>query len=224
MKNLVIIPARGGSKRIPRKNITPFHGKPLISYSIDIAKKSGLFKEIMVSTDDQEIATISREYGANVPFYRSSKNSDHFASLADVVKEVISSYQKMGKSFQYVCCILPTAPLITLNNLKKGYDLLLTDRYNSVRPIVRFSYPIQRAFSLKNGMVEFIHPENAKKRSQDLDPTFHDAGQFYWMYFDKGMIYSERGGFEISEMEAQEIDTTTALKLVELKYKIINQQ
>ncbi|MCK4921272.1 MAG: pseudaminic acid cytidylyltransferase [Bacteroidales bacterium] len=222
MENLVIIPARGGSKRIPKKNINPFHGKPLISYSIDIAKKSGLFKEIMVSTDDREIADIALKYGAKVPFFRGKKNSDHFATLADVVTEVISTYQNLGKSFQHICLILPTAPLITLSNLKKGYDLLLTDNYNSIRPVVRFSYPIQRAFSMKNGVVEFINPENLKARSQDLEPTFHDAGQFYWMYFEKGMINTKRGGFEISEMEAQDIDTLTDLKLAEIKYSLLN--
>lgn len=221
MENLVIIPARGGSKRITRKNIAPFHGKPLISYSIEIAKKSGLFKEIMVSTDDQEIVDISLEYGAKVPFFRSKKNSDHFATLADVVTEVIAAYQNLGKSFQHICLILPTAPLITLSNLIKGYDLLLTDHYNSTRPVVRFSYPIQRAFSLKSGVVEFINPEHAKTRSQDLEPTFHDAAQFYWMYFEKGMINTERGGFEISEMEAQDIDTDVDLKMAEIKYSLL---
>ncbi len=222
MNNLAIIPARGGSKRIPRKNIALFHGKPLISYSIELAKKFNSFTEIMVSTDDTEIADISAEYGATVPFMRSDKNSDHFATLADVVEEVISSYKEFGKSFDHVCCILPTAPLITLGNLVKGYDLLLSNQYNSVRPVVRFSYPIQRALSLRDRMVEFIYPENAKVRSQDLEASYHDAGQFYWMYFKKGMINAGRGGFEISEMEAQDIDTIDDFKLAELKFSLLN--
>lgn len=222
MENLAIIPARGGSKRIPEKNIIPFHGKPLISYSIDIARKSGLFKEIMVSTDDEKIARISEEYGAEVPFFRSEKNSDNFSTLSDVVDEVISVYKEKNHSFKYVCCILPTAPLVSFENLKKGYELMLGGEYSSVRPVVRFSYPIQRAFTLKNGKVKFMYPENARVRSQDLEPAFHDAGQFYWMYFEKGMNQEERGAFEISELEAQDIDNKTDLKLAEIKYKFIN--
>ena len=222
MENLAIIPARGGSKRIPGKNIINFFGKPLMSYSIETAKKFNGFKEIMVSTDDQEISSIAKEYGAEVPFMRSSKNSDHYAGLMDVVEEVIAAYRIIGKSFDNVCCILPTAPLLTLNNLKKGYELLLSGDYYSVRPVVRFSYPIQRAYTMKDGMVEFIHPENVMARSQDLEVTYHDAGQFYWMYFDRGWSGEKRGGFEISEMEAQDIDTLEDLKIAELKYTLLH--
>lgn len=221
MENLAIIPARGGSKRIPGKNIIEFHGKPLISYSIEIAKKSGLFSEIMVSTDDKKIAGISEKYGAKVPFFRSEKNSDHFATLADAVNEVISDYKKRNHSFKYVCCILPTAPLIRTENLKKGYELMLAGKFNSVRPVVRFSYPVQRAFSLKKDRVDFMYPEYARVRSQDLEPAFHDAGQFYWMYFEKGMIPEKRGAFEINELEAQDIDDKTDLKLAEMKYSFL---
>lgn len=221
MKNLAIIPARGGSVRIPRKNIVQFHGKPLISYSIEIAKKFNDFDEIMVSTDDSEIAEIAGDYGAQVPILRSKKNSDHFATLADVVEEVISYYKSKGKIFQNICCILPSAPLITLSNLTKGYELLHTQNHYSIRPVVRFAYPIQRAFSLRDGKVNFINPENEKVRSQDLEPSFHDAGQFYWMYFEKGMTSTNRGGFEISEMEAQDIDTPEDLKIAELKYSLL---
>lgn len=221
MENLAIIPARGGSKRIPGKNIIEFHGKPLISYSIEIAKKSGLFSEIMVSTDDKKIAEISEKYGAKVPFFRSEKNSDHFATLADAVKEVISDYKKRNYSFKYVCCILPTAPLIRVETLKRAYELMLTGKFNSVRPVVRFGYPVQRAFSLKNDRVDFMYPEYEKVRSQDLEPAFHDAGQFYWMYFEKGMISEKRGAFEINELEAQDIDDKTDLKLAEMKYSFL---
>ncbi|MCF8380981.1 MAG: pseudaminic acid cytidylyltransferase [Bacteroidales bacterium] len=224
MENLVIIPARGGSQRIPGKNIAPFHGKPIISYSIDIAKISGLFQEIMVSTDDPKIAEVALEYGASIPFFRSEKNSDHFATISDVVSEVLSSYRDLGKTFKYVCCILPTSPLISLYNLRKGYELLLSEKYHSVRPVIRYSYPVQRAVFLKDGKVDFIHPENARVRSQDLEPAFHDAGQFYWMYFDKGMIATEKGGFEISELEAQDIDNEMDWKLAELKYSLLQKK
>ena len=221
MENLAIIPARGGSQRIPRKNIISFHGKPLISYSIEIAMNSGLFSEVMVSTDDKEIADISYEHGAQIPFYRGKKNSDNFATLADVVSEVITNYKNIGRSFDFACCILPTAPLITLKNLTKGYKLILQGNWKTVRPVVKFSYPIQRALTLKNGQVKFIHPENAETRSQDLDPAFHDAGQFYWMKFETGMSGEQKGGFEISELECQDIDTYSDLELSKIKFKML---
>jgi pseudaminic acid cytidylyltransferase len=222
MENLAIIPARGGSKRIPKKNIISFFDKPLISYSINTAIKSELFKEVMVSTDDHEIADISIEFGAKVPFFRSKKNSNDYAVLSDVVDEVISEYKKIGRRFDFVCCILPTSPLITIENLKKGFELIHNGQWNTTRPVVRYSYPIQRALYLKSGQVDFIHPENAKKRSQDLEPAFHDAGQFYWAYFEKGMVSEEKGGFEISEMEAQDIDTYSDLEITKLKFKLLN--
>ena len=222
MENLAIIPARGGSKRIPHKNITPFLGKPLIAYSIERAIQSDLFSEVMVSTDDERIAEISREFGAIVPFFRSKKNSDDYATLADVIHEVIDTYRNRKTKFQHVCCILATSPLLTYHNLNKGYNLLLSGKYNTVRPVVRFDYPIQRAYTMNKGKVDFMYPEYQKTRSQDLEPAFHDAGQFYWMYFDKGMAKSNKGGFEISSMEVQDIDNNEDLKLAELKYTLLN--
>ncbi|MGC9341957.1 MAG: pseudaminic acid cytidylyltransferase [Bacteroidales bacterium] len=221
--NLAIIPARGGSKRIPHKNIIPFHGKPLISYSIMLARNSGLFDEVMVSTDDPEIAEISKNYGAVVPFFRSPKNSDAFATLSDVMDEVINEYKSQAKLYNHVCCILPTAVLLSNEILGRGYEQLLSGRYNSVRPVVRYSYPVQRAFKLENGFVEFIHEEYTRTRSQDLEPAFHDAGQCYWFYFEKGMVAERKGAFEISELEAQDIDTFDDLKIAELKYSLRKQ-
>jgi N-acylneuraminate cytidylyltransferase len=222
MKNLAIIPARGGSKRIPHKNIKPFLGKPIIAYSIEIAIKSGLFQEIMVSTDDTEIAKIAEKYGANIPFLRSGKNSDDKATLNDVLIEVVNKYKEKQQSFDYICLILPTAPLITIDNLKKGLNLLQNSTFDSVRPIVRFSFPIQRAFKLKsNHEVEPMFPEHFYKRSQDLEPAYHDSGQFYWIKGNKNLL-TNKGAFEISEIEAQDIDNETDWKLAELKYKILN--
>lgn len=219
--NLAIIPARGGSKRIPHKNITPFHGKPLISYPIKLAIESGLFNEIMVSTDDHEIAEISKEYGALVPFLRSKDNADDYATLSDVINEVIGEYKNQDKIFDHVCCILPTAVLLDLKNLKRGYDQLLSGKYDSVRPVVKYSYPIQRAFSMEDGYVDFINTEYRRTRSQDLQPSFHDAGQFYWFYFDRGMTPDRKGAFEISELDAQDIDTFEDLQLAEIKYSLL---
>jgi pseudaminic acid cytidylyltransferase len=218
-KNLCIIPARGGSKRIPRKNIKDFLGKPIIAYSIDAALKSGLFDDVMVSTDDEEIAKVARKYGASVPFMRCAKTADDFATLSDVVNEVLGNYNFL---FDYVCCILPTAPLIRPENLQSAYEILINEDYNSVRPIVKFSYPIQRALKLdKNNEVSFFYPEYAKTRSQDLEPAYHDAGQFYWMKGDKGLIAEKRGAIIIAESEVQDIDSLEDWKLAEIKYKIL---
>jgi pseudaminic acid cytidylyltransferase len=219
MRNLAIIPARGGSKRIPRKNIKDFLGKPIIAYSIEAALKSSLFEEVMISTDDKEIAEISIKYGANVPFMRSEKTADDHATLADVIDEVMNEYLKQNRSFDNICCILPTAPLITLKNLKKGFDLLLNKNVDSVRPIVRFSYPIQRAVKMKEGVISMFYPEYQKTRSQDLEPAFHDAGQFYWMRFETGLRGGNKIGFEISETQAQDIDTNADWEIAELKFK-----
>jgi len=220
MKNLCIIPARGGSKRIPRKNIRDFLGKPIIAYSIEVALKSGLFEEVMVSTDDKEIAEVARKHGAKVPFMRSKKAADDFATLADVVDEVLAGYKKEAVMFDYICCILPTAPLITLENLKKGLNLLAQSTADSSKPLVRFSYPIQRAVRLLNGKTEMFYPEHKTTRSQDLEPAFHDAGQFYWMRFENGLRGEKKLGFEVSETEAQDIDTIDDWKLAEMKFKL----
>lgn len=218
--NLCIIPARGGSKRIPRKNIKNFLGKPIIAYSIEAAIKSNLFDEIMVSTDDPEIAEIAKQYGAKVPFLRSGENANDFATLADVIDEVKKHYLKLEKKFDNICCILPTAPLITVENLKTGYELLISKKADSVRPVVRFSYPIQRAVKLDdNEKVSMFYPEYQNTRSQDLEPAYHDAGQFYWLRFNAGLRGDNKFGFEISESLVQDIDTEEDWKMAELKYK-----
>lgn len=223
--NLCIIPARGGSKRIPRKNIKDFLGKPIIAYSIEVAIKSKLFDEIIVSTDDEEIAEIAIKYGAKVPFLRSKENADDFATLADVVDEVKEKYNRLKVNFEFICCILPTAPLITIDNLIKTYTLLKQENYDSVRPVVSFSYPIQRAFKLlDNNKVEMFYPEYLTTRSQDLEPAFHDAGQFYWMQSEKGLRGKYKGGFEISELETQDIDNIQDWKLAEIKYKLLKNE
>lgn len=218
--NLCIIPARGGSKRIPRKNIRDFLGKPIIAYSIEVALESGLFEEVMVSTDDQEIAEIAKKYGAKIPFMRSKETANDFATLADVIDEVLEAYKSQGKRFTYVCCILPTAPLITLENLKKGLDFIVEKNADSVRPLVRFSYPIQRAVKLVAGKTEMFYPENKTNRSQDLEPAFHDAGQFYWMSFEKGLNGVNKIGFEIPATQAQDVDTEEDWRLAEIKFKL----
>ncbi len=221
MKNLAIIPARGGSKRIPRKNIRNFLGKPIIAYSIETALESGLFEEVMVSTDDDEIAEVAIKYGAKVPFMRSKENADDHATLSDVIEEVKESYISYGKNFEHICCILPTSPLLNISVLEDGYTFLKKHNADSVKPVVRFSYPIQRALKIiDEGKVEMIWPENARVRSQDLESAYYDAGQFYWMKFTEGLVGTDKYAIEISELECQDIDTIEDWRMAELKFKL----
>ncbi|HVX26653.1 MAG TPA: pseudaminic acid cytidylyltransferase [Parafilimonas sp.] len=222
MSNIAIIPARGGSKRIPRKNVKEFCGKPIIAYSIEAALASNLFDEVMVSTDDGEIAEVAKQYGAKVPFKRSEETSNDFAILNDVINEVLKCYKNEGREFEYGCCILSTAPFINKEKLKKAFELLINNGFDSVRPIVKFSYPIQRAFRLlANDSVEIFNPEHFKTRSQDLEPAYHDAGQFYWFKTDKMLSGNFKGGMIIEEIEAQDIDTLDDWKIAELKMQLI---
>jgi len=228
MNNIAIIPARGGSKRIPEKNIKDFLGKPIISYSIEAALKSGLFSEVMVSTDDKEIADIARSYNAKVPFLRSKTNASDHVGIADVLVEVLDNYKKEGKEFDNVCCILATAPFVESKHLAEAFDVLRHSPYDAVFPIVRYAFPIQRAMVFDEGKkIKMIWPENMNKRSQDLDPSFHDAGLFYWVKYDviveqKRLWTDNTTAIEISEQVAQDIDTPEDWEFAELKYKIIH--
>lgn len=220
--NIAIIPARGGSKRIPRKNIKNFCGKPIIAYSIEAAKRSGLFSEIFVSTDDPEIAEVAKAYGASVPIYRSQKNSDDFATLSDVVDEVKKYYNQQGINVSYICCILATVPFLTSTLLDQAYSLMIERDADSVRPIVSFPFPVQRALLLRsNGQVAYQYPEYAKSRSQDLEEVYHDAGMFYWMRFDKGLHGEKKFGLKIPREFAEDIDTTEDWKVAEIKYQVM---
>lgn len=220
MQNLCIIPARGGSKRIPRKNIRPFLGKPIIAYSIQAALASGLFSEVIVSTDDEEIAAVAQQYGASVPFLRSAKNADDHATLADVVNEVLAHFPNQ---FKYACCLLSTAPLVTPQRLKSALDTMVSKGFKTMRPVVQFSFPIQRAFQIDSeGTVDWFYPEYAKTRSQDLPEAYHDAGQFYWMHAAEGLVPEHRGAIIIPQTEAQDIDSEEDWKMAEMKFKMIN--
>lgn len=226
MASLAIIPARGGSKRIPRKNIKLFAGKPIISYSIEAARDSGRFEEIMVSTDDAEIAEVARSFGAATPFMRSESASDDHAMLKDVVLEVLEEYSKIGKSFESFCCILPTAPFIKAQDLIETGKLLESSGADEVMPVVRFSYPIKRALSMKDSRLSMIWPENMHVRSQDLEPAFHDVGMFYWMRTEaflaqKKMMADNMVGYELPESRVQDIDSPEDWKIAEMKYQIL---
>jgi pseudaminic acid cytidylyltransferase len=223
MRNLAIIPARGGSKRIPRKNIRDFLGKPIIAYSIEAALQSNLFEEVMVSTDDAEIAEIAKNYGANVPFFRSDENSNDYATTSDVLKEVLIKYKY---NFDNVCCIYPTAPFITVENLVLAYNKLINNNLDSVYPIVEYTYPIQRSLEIINEKLRMVWPENLISRSQDLTKRYHDAGQFYFFNAERfnrsnSLLTDNTGYVEMSNLMAQDIDNETDWKLAEYKYEFL---
>ena len=227
MKNIAIIPARGGSKRIPLKNIMDFAGKPVITYSISNAISSGLFNEVIVSTDNEEIAGIAKSSGANIPFLRSDKNADDFATTSNVLLEVLERYEEAGEKFDYGCCIYPATPLISGDVLVKGYRMMLDKSFDCVFPVVPFSYPIWRGMTIVDGKARMIWPENIDKRSQDLETVYHDAGQFYWFNVksfkaNRRLISDNAGTIILSENEVQDIDTISDWELAELKYSLLN--
>ena len=225
MRTIAIITARGGSKRIPRKNIRDFCGSPIISYSIDAAINSNIFAEVMVSTDDNEIAKIALENGAQVPFYRSSRNSDDYSTTADVLIEVLSEYEKKGLKFDYLCCIYPTAPFVTSEKLKLALKKMINEKAEAIIPVVKFSYPPQRAFIIKDDKLIYKYPENVFKRSQDLESLYHDAGQFYFIKVEtfmknKTLVCKNTIPLIVDELSVQDIDTEEDWKMAELKYKM----
>jgi len=230
MSSIAIITARGGSKRIPKKNIRSFLGKPIIAYSIETALSSGIFDEVMVSTDSQEIADVAVKYGAKVPFLRSAKNSDDHSSTADVVEEVLLEYKKQGKEFDSVCCIYPTAPFITSERLQESMKLLKDVSADSIVPVTSFSYPIWRSFKIdSDGRIKMNWPENMNSRSQDLPPAYHDCGQFYCLnapefLTQKKLFMDKTFPIIVSELEVQDIDNEEDWKMAELKYGIVNKK
>lgn len=228
MKKIAVITARGGSKRIPRKNIKDFCGKPILAYSIEAAVKSGLFDTVMVSTDDEEIAEIAKQYGAEVPFFRSEKTSGDFATTNDVLLEVIGEYEKRGERFDILCCIYPTAPFITAAKLEEGMKLLEESGADTLIPVVDFSYPPQRAMHIVEGNLEPVYPENLDARSQDLEKHYHDVGQFYFTRVEQykvtgKLMLGKIVPMVLSELEVQDIDNQIDWQMAELKYKLINE-
>lgn len=225
MAKVCIIPARGGSKRIPGKNIREFAGKPIIAYSIEVALKSKLFDEVMVSTDEEGIARIARQYGASVPFLRSKENSDDVSTTADVLIEVLGRYKATNQLFQYACCIYPTAPFVSEEDIAAGFGKLVAEKRDSVFPVVAYDYPIWRSLKhTEDGRVEMFWPEYRNSRSQDLQHAYHDAGQWYWLecatFLNEKKIYTENSSSIIlNPLFVQDIDDEIDWKLAELKYQ-----
>lgn len=226
MARLAIIPARGGSKRIPRKNIKDFLGKPIIAYSIQAALSSGLFDEVMVSTDDPEIAAIAEHYGATVPFLRSQANSNDLASTVDVLKEVESNYKLQHNIvFDAICCIYPTAPFISPEKIIEGFDLLIMRQTDAVFPVVAFSYPVQRGLEIVDGKARAVWPEHLNSRSQDLKCVYHDAGQWYWYrpHAVSNTLFTNNTTVVIlDQLEVQDIDHPSDWFIAEMKFKLLS--
>ncbi len=217
---IAVITARGGSKRIKGKNIRSFCGKPIICYSIEAALESGIFEEVMVSTDSKEIAEIAGAAGAKIPFMRSEATSGDHATTADVLKEVLDAYEKQGKSFSELCCIYPTAPFVTSQKLKEAYELLMSSDADGVMPVVRFSFPPQRANVIREGRLVYQYPEFRTARSQDLEPVYHDCGQFYF-YKVTGTDFNVETYVPliVPETEVQDIDNEDDWVIAEMKYR-----
>ncbi|NJC26153.1 pseudaminic acid cytidylyltransferase [Neolewinella antarctica] len=227
MSRLCIIPARGGSKRIPRKNIRPFLGKPIIAYSIEAALASGLFDEVMVSTDDEEIAAVARQFGASVPFMRSAATADDFATTVDVIAEVLGEYRW---EFAEVCCVYATAPFVTVDLLKQATELRLSATADCVFPALAYSFPVQRSIELDpTGKIRLRHPEHLTTRSQDLLPVYHDAGMFYTfdpaVILAKGSLWTDNTRIiTVEELAAHDIDTPADWRVAEFKHQLLHEK
>jgi len=227
MNLLCIIPARGGSKRIPRKNLKQFRGKPILAWSIHAAINSGLFATVMVSTDDFEIAEIAKSLGAQVPFMRSASTSDDLATTADVLLETLNEFAQRGINFDLACNLYPTAPFVTPEDLQLGCKTLREGPFDVVIPVVAFSYPILRSLKrTDHGKIEFNWPEHRNARSQDLPKAYHDAGQ--WAFFKTAAFRQSRtlwgantGSVLLPESRVQDIDTVEDWAMAELKHTIL---
>lgn len=222
---LAVIPARGGSKRIPRKNIRPFAGKPIIGYSIVAALASGLFDRVIVSTDDEEIAAVARDFGAEAPFIRPTSLADDHTGTNAVVRHAIAWQQEQDRPVDYACCIYATAPFIQVHDLREGFEKLVASGKSYVFSVTRFAFPIQRAIHLSAlGEVEALFPEYIFSRSQDLEEAYHDAGQFYWgraqAFLDEVVVFSPASLPVILPRHlVQDIDTPEDWRRAELMYQ-----
>lgn len=228
MSCLAIIPARGGSKRIPRKNIKHFCGKPIIQYSLEAALQSGVFDEVMVSTDDQEIADIALAAGASVPFMRSETTANDHATISDVINEVLGKYKELGKTFNYYAVIYATAPMINAEYLREGYELLKSSSEGFLLPVVKYAYPPQRSYKVRHGVLEWNNPDAYFMRSQDLEPWYHDCGMFSFAkveaFYNSTPEERKKLPLILSERVVQDIDTEEDWKMAEIKYRLMHME
>ena len=225
--NICVIPARGGSKRIPRKNIKDFNGKPIIAYSIEAALKSNCFDQVIVSTDSEEIADISEKYGAKVPFIRPKELSDDFTPTRDVINHAIRWFLDQEMNMKYVCCLYATAPLIRQRYLKEGLKKLKNSDKSFAFSVTSFAFPIQRAIKISDGEISMFYPQHLKTRSQDLQDAYHDAGQFYWgrfrAFLNNEIMFSKRSiPIILPRNLVQDIDTLEDWTHAEFMHKALS--
>jgi len=228
--NVAIIPARGGSKRIIKKNIKFFLGKPIIAYSIENAIRSNLFDKVVVSTDNNEIAEVATQFGAEVPFSRPTELSDDFTGTHEVIGHAVKWLENNGHEIDYACCIYATAPLIQIEDIVKGFDLIKTGEWESVIAATNYSYPVFRSFEcLPNGSLRMIFPEHFTSRSQDLPEIYHDAGQFYWasakVWLDKPKAFGSKSTIvKLPNYRIQDIDNEDDWIKAEITYNALNKK
>lgn len=225
---LAVIPARGGSKRIPRKNIKLFGGKPMVAWSIEAAHRTGLFDRIVVSTDDKEISSIARKYGADVPFVRPAKLSDDYTGTSPVIAHAIEWHLANDFAPTEICCIYATAPFIHVEDVKLGFQVLTHSKADFAFSVTSFAFPIQRAIKLRtDGRTEMFDESQFQIRSQDLPEAYHDAGQFYWGKRDawlsgKPLFGPHAAAVHVPRYRVQDIDTIEDWKQAELMMQIMN--
>ncbi|BBM03895.1 pseudaminic acid cytidylyltransferase [Microbulbifer sp. GL-2] len=223
--NFAVIPARGGSKRIPRKNIKEFGGKPMIAWSIEAALKSGCFNQVIVSTDDPEIAETAISYGASVPFIRPAELSDDYTGTIPVIRHSLQWLQNQYTDVKYICCLYATAPFVRASDISTALKSLDNSDADYAFSVTSYSFPIQRAIRLKNTtQVEMVYPEHSNTRSQDLEEVYHDAGQFYWgrvnAWLAEKMIFSPNSiPVRLPRHLVQDIDTLEDWKRAEWMFK-----
>ena len=226
--NVCVIPARGGSKRIPRKNIKEFNGKPIIAYSIEAALKSNLFERVIVSTDDEEIKRIAESYGAEVPYIRPIELSGDLSGTIPVIQHAIEWLEHRNFKLSNICCLYATAPFVNIKTLKKSYEMFKNHNSSYCFGVASFSFPIQRAVRIaKSGRINMFQPENFLKRSQDLEDAYHDAGQFCWgrvsAFKENEFVFSECSiPYVIPRHLVQDIDTNEDWIRAELMHQLLN--
>jgi pseudaminic acid cytidylyltransferase len=224
---IAVIPARGGSKRIPRKNIKEFCGKPMIAWAITTALESRLFDHVIVSTDDEEIAAISRKWGAETPFSRPAELADDLTPTVPVIAHAVKACLDQAWEVEYACCIYPCAPFLQADDLIIAFDLLQKNNADFVYPVTEYAHPIQRAMrQLPSGQMQFISPENELTRTQDLEKSYHDSGQFYWgrasAWLEHKRMHTDGLGMRIPSWRAVDIDSMDDWKRAEDIYKVSN--
>lgn len=226
MSSVAVITARGGSKRIPHKNVKDFMGRPMIAYAIEAALRAELFDEVMVSTDDAEIAEIAQRHGASVPFLRNASAANDTATTRDAVLDVLAAYDRVGRCFDDLACLYPCVPFLTGEILADAYRRFLSSGADLLMPVVRYEFPVQRALRVgADGLLEYREPDQANRRTQDLEPTFHDAGMFYLTKvaaYRSGDIW-RRAFYEMPSERVQDIDTPADWRLAELKYRSLRE-